>query len=743
MNAARRRRDVGFTLDVLTDGSEYTGCGSIFLSVWKKSTNAASPTQNENKDWLEESMALNPPLCRYAITGIGDLTARLAADQRFKLASTRAVFSPTFDCLDGLSALLLALHSAGAPSLHLVTTKGEAMEELATIVLGTRRNMNILNCQVPNVPSFTKNSNEDDSSSFHSWWQVYDDEHLVVHASRRHPADEDEVTYLFSMYSNTEVSTLALIPPKCECVRRAYQDLLGGDLPLLQDAKKPISIDAILALNPRDGNWNEMENLNVPVLATLPDNGGVSTWDTGVLIKSQQVVQHLSKQLPRLFPKKENSPHSSPKNRHEGKILCLSSCTSVLFDLAAPQKSVTFDRRNKIWGKPLGDEWASTVTSLKNLSMPHGCFESTPCLDENEIDLDDEETDGEEVPNKTKGPDILTQDIEAKKPQLYVLGTGCATPSAIRGASGYALSFPRSNADSDIFIVECGEGVTTMLSRYGPDHWLNSIRGIWISHSHLDHYGGLPTLLRAIANETDNASKQHLIEPASPTNPKRQKTESRSCCWVMAPPKVLRYLDVLLDCRHGRRQSDGRQLFDPLLHHDPTIPTGPWNHFRNIKVPHNCFPAYALLIGWTQHEQGKSDHKNRSESSNQNSISWFCFSGDTRPSDSLVRTCRATLPPSSNSFGPTGSPFPRRFFLLHEATFEDGENDQAERKKHSTVSEAMMVARDIGPSRVLLTHFSQRYISLQTLPAGANDDDSPPTPFPVGLAMDGLQVPLE
>ena len=56
-------------------------------------------------------------------------------------------------------------------------------------------------------------------------------------------------------------------------------------------------------------------------------------------------------------------------------------------------------------------------------------------------------------------------------------------------------------------MIECGEGFVTQLQRHLPPNMelkeqLTKIRVIWISHAHLDHYGGLPSLLRAITKGT-------------------------------------------------------------------------------------------------------------------------------------------------------------------------------------------------------------------------------------------------
>lgn len=53
--------------------------------------------------------------------------------------------------------------------------------------------------------------------------------------------------------------------------------------------------------------------------------------------------------------------------------------------------------------------------------------------------------------------------------------------------------------------------------------------------------------------------------------------------------------------------------------------------------------------------------------------------------------------------------------LLHEATFDDELQGDAEAKRHSTTSEAIGVGLAMGAKRVLLTHFSQRYSKIPNI----------------------------
>lgn len=171
-------------------------------------------------------------------------------------------------------------------------------------------------------------------------------------------------------------------------------------------------------------------------------------------------------------------------------------------------------------------------------------------------------------------------------------------------------------------------------------------------------------------------------------------------------------------------------------------------HFQHISVQHNCSPSFGLLIGWKRGGgRGSTNttmqcHSTLTTTMSQNeSLSWFCYSGDTRPCDKLIRACQRVMSSSSSPSSPS-------LFLLHEATFENNDQEQAKQKQHSTVAEAVQVAVDCGATKVLLTHFSQRYVSVTSL-SSTQVNNSPTTNalrhnvVPVGLAMDGLCVSLE
>ena len=73
------------------------------------------------------------------------------------------------------------------------------------------------------------------------------------------------------------------------------------------------------------------------------------------------------------------------------------------------------------------------------------------------------------------------------------------------------------------------------------------------------------------------------------------------------------------------------------------------------------------------------------------------YSGDCRPSKAFARIGRDST------------------VLIHEATFDDELQGDAEAKKHSTTSEAIGVAVAMRAKRVILTHFSQRYQKMPNM----------------------------
>lgn len=99
----------------------------------------------------------------------------------------------------------------------------------------------------------------------------------------------------------------------------------------------------------------------------------------------------------------------------------------------------------------------------------------------------------------------------------------------------------------------------------------------------------------------------------------------------------------------------------------------------------------------------------------------YRYTGDTRP-------CHALVDPGMNAD-----------ILIHEATFEDVLIREAVSKYHSTISEAIEIAKQMKAKCLLLNHFSQRYPIVPVLSNSTNNDYN----GIIAISFDMMCIPLE
>jgi len=202
--------------------------------------------------------------------------------------------------------------------------------------------------------------------------------------------------------------------------------------------------------------------------------------------------------------------------------------------------------------------------------------------------------------------------------------------------------------DDVAVLLDCGEGTYCELTRhYGNslDSILRKIRFIFISHMHPDHHLGLITLLLRI---------------------NQVRADSDDLPLVMFPSPMYGWLKNYAEASQGLKFNfctcysayGGIQFTDTI-------------EVRAVKVNHPAC-AHGLVISCGDGLK-------------------ITYSGDTMPCDNLITAgMNSTL-------------------LIHEATLEDDMEEDALRKRHSTTSQAVDVARQMKAEWVLLTHISQRY----------------------------------
>jgi ribonuclease Z len=247
---------------------------------------------------------------------------------------------------------------------------------------------------------------------------------------------------------------------------------------------------------------------------------------------------------------------------------------------------------------------------------------------------------------------------ESLEGELVFTGTASSLPCKYRNVTGMALKA----ANGSWFLLDVGESTIGNLLRThkdlgGPDSPLAKVKGVWISHPHADHHLGLIRLLQ------ERKSSDPLI--------------------LIAPPPLFRFLgDYQLvergiqDCYTGYSCWDLKEENADV--NNVLRQSFGFTGLRSVPVDH-CAHAFAVILDGTPFGR-------------------LVYSGDCRPSCNLVEAALGAD------------------LLIHEATFEDGMEADALLKRHSTVGEALDVARRMKAKTTVLTHFSQRYPKVPPVP---------------------------
>ncbi|KAL6122186.1 hypothetical protein NUSPORA_00806 [Nucleospora cyclopteri] len=218
--------------------------------------------------------------------------------------------------------------------------------------------------------------------------------------------------------------------------------------------------------------------------------------------------------------------------------------------------------------------------------------------------------------------------VENIFPNNYVLflGTGCAIPSTNRNVSGILCNF-----NSFCVLLDCGEdSIGQILRTYGDLSVLKTLKYIFISHSHADHFLGIASILSLNLNTKITVLGPKCVEP---------------------------FLNLYSEY---------------------------FNFISTENLTDIIFDEIKFNFCNAEHI---SDSKSVSLISELYKIS---YSGDTRPNKAFAKIAQNST------------------LMIHEATFEDDQEDLALKTGHSTVSEAKQIFNLSESNKLILTHFSQR-----------------------------------
>lgn len=277
------------------------------------------------------------------------------------------------------------------------------------------------------------------------------------------------------------------------------------------------------------------------------------------------------------------------------------------------------------------------------------------------------------------------QDIPSRDAEIIPLGTGSSIPGKYRNVSATLIRVPGIGN----YLFDVGEGTLGQIRRlFGDEETgkiLKDMKCIVISHLHADHLLGTPSLVKAWYEHTmedGNARlaiscidryRQLLAEVSQVEDIGYHRLDFVSCS--PAGDKNVTTAEDLGENKFGLSK------------------------IKRISVPH-CWLSKATELELTSGLR-------------------IAYSGDCRPSPAFARECQGV------------------HLLIHECTFDDDMGSHARKKMHSTVGEALGVARDMKARRTLLTHFSQRYVKSDSLKRGERGETGETL-----MAFDHMRVKL-
>nr|XP_044986580.1 zinc phosphodiesterase ELAC protein 2 isoform X2 [Jaculus jaculus] len=275
-------------------------------------------------------------------------------------------------------------------------------------------------------------------------------------------------------------------------------------------------------------------------------------------------------------------------------------------------------------------------------------------------------------------------------PEIIFLGTGSAIPMKIRNVSSTLVNISPDRS----LLLDCGEGTFGQLCRhYGDevDRVLSTLSAVFVSHLHADHHTGLLNIL--LQRERALASLGKPFQPllvVAPTQLRAWLQQYHNQC-----QPILYHVSVI----PAKCLKKGAEVSSPTVERliSSLLETCGLEEFQTCLVRH-CKHAFACALvhpsGWK-----------------------VVYSGDTMPCEALVQMGKdATL-------------------LIHEATLEDGLEEEAVEKTHSTTSQAIDVGMRMNAKFIMLNHFSQRYAKIPLFSPDFNEK--------VGIAFDHMKVCFE
>lgn len=329
--------------------------------------------------------------------------------------------------------------------------------------------------------------------------------------------------------------------------------------------------------------------------------------------------------------------------------------------------------------------------------------------------------DVDTVINNQLHVDNFNNSAEKKKHvEIITLGTGSALPSKYRNVVSTLVKVPFTDADGNTInrniMLDAGENtlgtIHRMFSQLAVKSIFQDLKMIYLSHLHADHHLGIISVLNEWYkyNKDDETSYIYVVTPWQ-----YHKFVNE---WLVLENKEILKRIKYISCEHFindsfvRMQTQSVPLaeFNEILKENSNqesnrkLELDRDSSYRDVDLIRQMYEdlsieyfqtCRAIHCDWAY----SNSITFRMDENNEHNTFKVSYSGDTRPNIE-----KFSLEIGYNSD-----------LLIHEATLENQLLEDAVKKKHCTINEAIGVSNKMNARKLILTHFSQRYPKLPQL----------------------------
>lgn len=277
---------------------------------------------------------------------------------------------------------------------------------------------------------------------------------------------------------------------------------------------------------------------------------------------------------------------------------------------------------------------------------------------------------------------------------LNILGCGSALPTTRHNASSQVI-----NLRDKLYMIDCGEG--TQLQMRKMKIKFSRLNHIFISHLHGDHSLGLPGLVSTLGM-LGRMGDLFIYGPAE-VGEYVQVIEKLFC---LGSPFQMKFQAV--DTNNYNLVMEDRSVSVYSLPMKHRVPCCGYLFVEKERSPHiirEMIDFYKIPISKIELIKQGADFVTEEGEVIPNKIL-------TRPAEPAKRYAYC----SDTAFFPKIVPYIEGVDLLyHEATFLEADSARAYETFHSTTKQAASIARDAQVKKLLIGHYSARYIDLLPL----------------------------